>query len=69
MLIQDIKNLLHHTNVTVSHILRDGNQCTVFMAKLETYSDIDLLHESPLLAAGLDNLLRSDVADTLFFRE
>ena len=68
VLIQDIKNLLRHTNVTVSHTLREGNQCADFMAKLGASSDIDLLfHESP--PVGLDNLLRSDAADTLFLRK
>jgi len=34
VLIQDIKHLLHQINVTVSHTLREGNQCADFMAKL-----------------------------------
>ena len=68
VLIQDIKQLLHHTNVTVSHTLREGNQCEDFMAKLEASSDIDpLLHESPPI--GLVNLLISAAASTLFLRE
>jgi ribonuclease HI len=67
VLIQDIKNLLHYTNVTVSHTLREGNQCADFIAKLgASYIDL-LLHESP--PAGLDNFLRSDAAGTLFLRE
>jgi len=38
------------------------------MAKLGVSSDIDLLlHESP--SVGLDNILRSDAAATLFLKE
>jgi hypothetical protein len=35
MLIQDIKDLLFQSNVTLSHSLREGNQCADFLAKLE----------------------------------
>jgi len=46
VLIQDIKYLLHQINVTVSHTLKEGNQCADFMAKLGASSDVDLLlHE------------------------
>jgi len=68
VLIQDIKHLLHQINVTVSHTLREGNQCADFMTKFGASSDIDLLlHES--LPDGLINLFKSDVDDTLFLRE
>jgi len=50
VLIQDIKYLLHQINVTVSHTLREGNQCADFMAKLGVFSDFNLLlHELPLV--------------------
>lgn len=68
VLIQDIKQLLHQINVTVSHALREGKQRANFMAKLESYSDVDLLlYESPPTA--LMNLLISNVDDTLFLWE
>jgi len=48
VLIQDIKHFLHQINVTVSHTLREGNQCADFMAKLGASSDVDiLLHVLP----------------------
>jgi ribonuclease HI len=65
VLIQDIKHLLNQINVTVSHTLREGNQCADFMTKLGVSSDVDLLlHESP--PVDLINLLRSDYVGTLF---
>ena len=68
VLIQDIKYLLHQINVTVSHTLREGNQCADFMTKLGASSNIDLLlHKSP--PDGLINLLKSDDDGTLFLRE
>lgn len=54
--IQDIKELLHQSNVTVCHTLREGNQCADFLAKLGASSDVDLLiHDSP--PDGLLNLI------------
>jgi len=68
VLIQDIKDLLLHSIVTVCHTLREGNQCADFLAKLGASSDDSLIiYESP--PASLTNLLRSDVAGTLFLRE
>jgi ribonuclease HI len=56
VLIQDIKELLHQSNVTVCHTLREGNQCADFLAKLGASSDVDLLiHDSP--PDGLLNLI------------
>jgi len=66
VLIQDIKDLLELTNVTVCHTLRKGNQCADFMAKLEATSDVDLsLHHSP--PESLSNPLQADAAGTFFF--
>jgi hypothetical protein len=48
VLIQDIKDLLLQSNITVSHTLREGNQSADFMAKLEASSDVGLLlREAP----------------------
>jgi hypothetical protein len=42
-LIQDIKDLIEQNNITISHTLRERNQCADFMAKLGTLSNVDLL--------------------------
>ncbi|PNX82695.1 replication A1-like protein [Trifolium pratense] len=48
VLIQDIKELLSQTNVSLYHMLREGNQCADFFAKLGAFSDADYLtHTSP----------------------
>lgn len=36
-LIQDIKDLINHNNVSIHHTLCEGNQCADFLAKLEAY--------------------------------
>jgi hypothetical protein len=67
VLIQDIKELLHQSNV-ICHTLREGNQCTDFFAKLGASSDVDLLiHASP--ATEMLSLLRSDANGTFFLRD
>ncbi|GAU22830.1 hypothetical protein TSUD_281970 [Trifolium subterraneum] len=43
VLIQDIKELLSQTNVSLYHTLREGNQCVDFFAKLGVSSDVDYL--------------------------
>jgi hypothetical protein len=43
ILIQDIKELLSHTNVSLHHTLREGNQCGDFFAKLGASSNADFL--------------------------
>ena len=68
VLIQEIKQMLHQTNATVSHTLREGNHCADYMTKLGASSDVELLRHDVLLA-GLVNFLTSDAADTLFLRE
>lgn len=56
--ILDIKELMELSIVTVCHILREGNKCIDFMAKLEATSDNDLsLHLYP--HEGLLNLLKA----------
>ncbi|MCI72997.1 N-hydroxycinnamoyl/benzoyltransferase, partial [Trifolium medium] len=65
VLIQDIKELISHSNVTLQHTLREGNQCEDFLAILGASSNVDLLiHASP--PAGILDLLRSDAAVTYF---
>ncbi|MCH80847.1 replication protein A1-like protein, partial [Trifolium medium] len=65
VLIQDIKDLLSHSNITVCYTLREGNQCADFLAKLGASSDNDLLIHNSSPEDMLD-LLRSDVAGTFF---
>jgi len=36
VLIQDIKELIEQSNITIYHTLREGNQCAYFMAKFGT---------------------------------
>jgi len=68
ILIQDIKKLLHQSNVTVCHTLVDGNRCADFWAKLEASLNVNLLiHASP--TTGLLSLLRSDTNETFCLRE
>jgi len=68
VLIQDIKELIAQTNVTVYHTLREGNQCADFMAKLGASSNIELLlHSSP--PNDLMHLITTDAAGSFFSRE
>jgi ribonuclease HI len=67
VLIQDIKELLSQTNVSLYHTLREGNQCADFFAKLGSSSDADFLtHASP--PEGVRDLLRNDAMGTFFIR-
>jgi hypothetical protein len=68
VLIQDIKELLSQTNVSLYHTLREGNQCANFFDKLGTSSDASFLtHVSP--PKGVRDLLRNDAMGTFFLRE
>jgi hypothetical protein len=68
VLIQDIKDLLSQTNVSLHRTLRDENQCADFFAKLETSSDANFLtHVSP--PEGVRDLLMNDATKTFFLRE
>jgi hypothetical protein len=68
VLIQDIKELLSQTNVSLHHTLREGNQCANFFAKLGASSDVDFLtHVSP--PEGVRDLLRNDATGTFFLRD
>jgi ribonuclease HI len=49
VLIQDIKELLSQTNVSLFHTLREGNQCADFFAKLGASSDVGFLTHVSLL--------------------
>jgi len=46
VLVQDIKELFDHMNVTTCHTLREGNQCKDFLAKLVASLDIDFCHHA-----------------------
>jgi hypothetical protein len=60
VLIEDIKQILQQTNAIVSHTLREGNQCSDYIAKLEASSNVELLlHDFP--PDGLVNLVSSNV--------
>jgi hypothetical protein len=49
VLIQDIKEMLSQSNVSLHHTLREKNQCAYFLAKLGASSDVDfLIYTSPL---------------------
>ncbi|CAJ2638352.1 S-like ribonuclease [Trifolium pratense] len=68
VLIQDIKELISQTNVSLYHTLRERNQCADFFAKLGASSDADFLtHASP--PEGIRDLLRNDAMRTFFLRE
>ena len=68
VLLRNIKQLLLQSNITVSHTIREGNQCAYLMAKLEaSFDDCLVLHDSP--PAGLFDLLISDAAVTFNLQE
>ncbi|GAU41508.1 hypothetical protein TSUD_302460 [Trifolium subterraneum] len=68
VLIQDIKELISQSNVTLCHTFREGNQCADFLAKLGASSDADLIiHASP--PDGIFDLLKSDSFGTFFLRD
>lgn len=67
VLIQDIKDKLSQANYSLHHTLREGNQCTDYLAKLGASSDDSLLlHPSP--PDDLRPLLQNDATGTLFLR-
>jgi len=67
VLIQDIKDLISSRNFTIHHCLREGNQCTDFMAKLGATSNEEFsVHNSP--PSDLLPLIRSDAMRTAFPR-
>ncbi|GAU32838.1 hypothetical protein TSUD_209060 [Trifolium subterraneum] len=68
VLIQDIKELLFQSNISLYHTLREENQCVDFFAKLEASSDADFsTHVSS--PEGVRDLLRNDAMGTFFLRE
>ncbi|GAU33795.1 hypothetical protein TSUD_221330 [Trifolium subterraneum] len=68
VLIQDIKELISQSNITLCHTFRDGNQCVDFLAKLGASSDADLIiHASP--PDDIFDLLKSDSFGTFFLRD
>jgi ribonuclease HI len=67
VLIQDIKELLEQTQASISHTLREGNQCADFLAKLGASSNIAFTcHDSP--PSELLPLIRIDASGASFLR-
>jgi hypothetical protein len=67
-LIQDIKELLSQTNVSLYHTLREGKQCADFFAKFGASSDASFL--TPVSPPnGVRDLLKNDAMRTFFLRE
>jgi len=67
VLIQNIKDLISSTNFTLQHLLKEGNQCADYMAKIGASNDVDLvIRSSP--HKGLLPLLRTDELGSLFIR-
>ncbi|GAU16657.1 hypothetical protein TSUD_326070 [Trifolium subterraneum] len=65
VLIQDIKELISQSNVTLCHTLGEENQCVNFLAKLGASADADILiHVSP--PKYILDLLRSDSCGTFY---
>ncbi|XP_045797947.1 uncharacterized protein LOC123892169 [Trifolium pratense] len=68
VLIQDIKDLISQSNVSLCHTLREGNQCADFFAKLGASSDADFTnHDSP--PEGVQDLLKNNALGILFQRD
>jgi hypothetical protein len=68
VLIQDIKELLFQTNVSLSHTLREWNQYADFFTKLGVSSDVDFLtHFS--LPEDVHDLLINDAMETFYIRD
>ncbi|CAJ2646060.1 unnamed protein product [Trifolium pratense] len=68
VLIQDIKDLISQSNVSLCHTLREGNQCADFFAKLGASSDADFTnHDCP--PEGVQDLLKNDALGILFQRD
>ncbi|CAJ2635885.1 unnamed protein product [Trifolium pratense] len=68
VLIQDIKDLISQSNVSLCHTLREGNQCADFFAKLGASSDADFTnHDCP--PEGVQDLLKNDALGILFQKD
>jgi hypothetical protein len=63
VLIQDIKELISQTNVSLYHTLREGNQCTDVFAKLGASSDTDFLTHA-FSPESIHDLLINDAIGT-----
>jgi len=68
VLVQDIKEPLHQSNVTICHTLREGNQCADFFAKRGASLDVNLVIHTPPPSELLSHL-RSDANGTLFLMD
>jgi hypothetical protein len=68
VLIQNIKELLSQTIISLCHRPREGNQYVDFFAKFGAFSDVSFMtHVSPL--EGVCDLLKNDAMETFFLRE
>jgi hypothetical protein len=65
VLIQDRKELLSQTNVSLIHTFREMNQYINFFAKLGVFSDTDFLTHAPP-PKNIHNLLRNEAAGIFF---
>jgi hypothetical protein len=68
VLIEDIKELLSHTDVSLYHTLTEGNQCADLFVKLGAFSYANFLTHVSSLEAVRD-FLKNDVMITFFLHE
>jgi hypothetical protein len=68
VLIQDKKELLSQTNVSLHHTFRERNQCANFFAKLGASSDVELLTQT-FPPEGVHDLLRNYIVGTFFLHD
>ncbi|XP_045809964.1 uncharacterized protein LOC123904334 [Trifolium pratense] len=63
VLIQDMKDLIYQSNVSLCHTLREDNQCADFFAKLGASSNTDFIsHDCP--PEDVQDLLKNDALGT-----
>jgi len=66
-LIQEVKDLIEQSNVTICHTLKEENQCADFMAKLKAQEESNLsIYVSP--PKDLLHMLKLDADATFFHR-
>ncbi|KAK2403551.1 hypothetical protein QL285_052974 [Trifolium repens] len=68
VLIQDIKELLSHTDLSLYHTLKEENQYTDLFAKLGAFSDVNFLTHVSSPEAVRD-FLKNDAMITFFLHE
>jgi hypothetical protein len=68
ILIQDIKKLLSHTDVSLYHTLKEGNQCADLFAKFGNFSNANFsTHVSS--PEAVHDFLKNDAIITFFLHE